>query len=216
MSDRYGSFRELQTYEKEDRDYRIKVRNGKYPVLIMAPHGGKIEPYTADIAEWIAEDDFDLYIFEGIKTNNSRDLHITSHHFDEPLALAAAARADIVLTIHGLRNGTEEFIMVGGLDVELGNRLIVAFIEAGFTIRESTAQYRGRRQTNICNRGRRGKGIQLEITFALRKRLFKDINLKQHFIRTVRSFILDVAQNSSFCKDRLDIIYDRNEPEPDR
>ncbi|WP_066633159.1 poly-gamma-glutamate hydrolase family protein [Desulfolucanica intricata] len=191
MSDRYGSFRELQAHEQENVDYRIKVRDSKYPVLIMAPHGGKIEPYTADIAEWIAGDDFALYIFECIKSTNSRDLHITSHNFDEPRALAAADRADIVLTIHGLRNRTEEFIMVGGLDEELGNELKTALKEAGLTVREPTAKYRGRRQTNICNRGRRGKGIQLEITFALRKHLFEDLHLKQRFTRTVRSFLWD-------------------------
>lgn len=190
MSDRYESFSELQAHEKENRDYKITVKSGRYPVLIMAPHGGEIEPYTADISGWIAGDEFSLYIFEGIKSNNSRDLHVTSHHFDEPLALTAAAQADIIVTVHGLRNESEEFIMVGGLDIELGNRLKTALIKTGFTIRESTAQYRGQRQTNICNRSRRGRGIQLEITFALRKRLFEDINQRQCFIRTTRSILL--------------------------
>jgi len=190
MPDRYGNFSELQAHEMENLDYQIVVRSGNYPVLIMAPHGGKIEPYTAELAEWIAGEDFALYIFAGLKTENRRDLHITSHSFDEPLALEAAARAEIVLTVHGLRNTSEEFIMVGGLDEELGNGLKKALLEAGFAIKETTAQYGGRRQTNICNRGRRGKGVQLEITFALRKRLFEDANHKQRFTRAVRSFLL--------------------------
>ncbi|WP_347488744.1 poly-gamma-glutamate hydrolase family protein [Desulfoscipio sp. XC116] len=199
MPDRYGNFYELQAHEAANRDYRIKTRSGKYPILIMAPHGGAIEPYTAGISEWIAEDDFALYIFEGIRTDNNRDLHITSHHFDEPLALAAAAQADIIVTIHGLRNGTEEFIMVGGLDEELGNGIKTTLIKAGFTIKASTAQYRGQRQTNICNRSRRNKGVQLEITFALRKRLSEDVNLRQCFIRAMRSFLLASVKSIGHC-----------------
>lgn len=203
MPDRYGNFQELQADKQENVDYRIKVRGGKYPVLIVAPHGGIIEPYTANIAGWLAGEDFALYIFEGVKAASSKELHITSHNFDEPRALAAAARAEIVLTVHGLRNGTEEFIMVGGLDEELGNGLKKALLEAGFIVKETTAQYRGRRQTNICNRGRRGKGIQLEITFGLRKRLFDDVHLRQRFINTVRSFLSDSLQNLSFGRDLL-------------
>lgn len=189
MSDCYGSFHELQIHEQENIDYRIKVREGRYPVLIMSPHGGKIEPFTADIAGWLAGDDFGLYVFEGIKAANNQDLHITSHNFDEPRALMATALADIVLTVHGLRNKVEEYIMVGGLDIELANGLQTALMEAGFAVREAEAQYRGQRPSNICNRSRRGKGIQLEITFALRKRLFEDIRQRDLFVKAVRSFL---------------------------
>lgn len=188
--DRYRNFGELQVYEVENRDYKINHKRGKHPVLIMSPHGGNIEPFTSQIAEWIAGTDFSLYIFEGIKETGIRDLHITSHHFDEPVALELVTEADIVLTIHGLLNSVDEFIMVGGLDTDLGDELKIALSKADFTIRESETQYSGLHPNNICNRGRSGKGIQLEITYTLRKRLFEDLDCRQRFVNVTRSVLL--------------------------
>ena len=50
MEEAYKSFGELSGYETEGQDYAVRIclRNGR--VLVMAPHGGKIEPGTAEIA----------------------------------------------------------------------------------------------------------------------------------------------------------------------
>jgi phage replication-related protein YjqB (UPF0714/DUF867 family) len=52
-------------------------------VCIIAPHGGKIEKWTSEIATALAGDDYNLYLFEGLKRAKNRDLHITSSRFDE-------------------------------------------------------------------------------------------------------------------------------------
>jgi phage replication-related protein YjqB (UPF0714/DUF867 family) len=108
MPDVYSDFRELQMHEKEGVDYRRIVSPSWNPVLIIAPHGGEIEPYTSEIAKWIAGPDFAYYSFEGIKRNNldTGRLHITSHNFDEPTLQQALKQAYLVLTIHGLKNST--------------------------------------------------------------------------------------------------------------
>ena len=54
MADVYANFRELQEHEQEGRDYLIKTSRNWQPVLIAAPHGGNIEPFTSVIAQWIA------------------------------------------------------------------------------------------------------------------------------------------------------------------
>lgn len=191
MTDRYLNFSELEASEEEDRDYRIVYFPGKYPVLIMAPHGGVIEPFTSEISEWIAGEDFSLYLFEGIRNHHVKDLHITSHHFDEPLALKALNQADLVLTVHGLLNTVDEFVMVGGLDLELCKKIESALTEAGFTIRKSEAKYSGKHPNNICNRGIKKKGVQLEITYALRKHLFGDETYRSRFINALRLVFFD-------------------------
>jgi len=76
MSDTYSNFRELKLHEQEDRDYRIKISANWHQVLVIAPHGGNIEPYTSEIAQWIAKDDFAWYLFEGIRDKEVRKLHI--------------------------------------------------------------------------------------------------------------------------------------------
>ena len=48
--DRYSSFKELQRHETLDKDYTLSFRNTGSRVTIMAPHGGKIEPRTSDLA----------------------------------------------------------------------------------------------------------------------------------------------------------------------
>jgi phage replication-related protein YjqB (UPF0714/DUF867 family) len=53
----YKSFGELSYNESEGQDYVIRTCLRNSPVLVMAPHGGKIEPGTAEIAEAIAGND---------------------------------------------------------------------------------------------------------------------------------------------------------------
>ena len=157
--------------------------------MIIAPHGGKIESYTSQITKWIAAEDFAWYCFEGIKNLDNRRLHLTSHNFDEPTVLLALQEAHIVLTIHGLKNSIDEFLMIGGLDTALGSELRVALQDHGFIVRDSEQGYGGVRATNICNRGCTGKGAQLEISLALRKRIFEDAECRLRFIETVRSVV---------------------------
>ena len=186
MPDSYSNFRELQSYEQEGRDYQIKTSRNWHPAIIVAPHGGNIEPYTSQIAKWIAGEDIAWYSFEGIKEVDIRRLHITSHNFDEPSLLKGLQQARTVLTIHGLKNSIEEFLMIGGLDSKFSNVLRIALQHRSFIVKESEQGYRGERATNICNRGSTGKAVQLEVSFALRKRIFEDEKCRVRFIDTIR------------------------------
>ena len=112
----YMSFKELADREVEGQDYRIRVELRDAPALIMAPHGGKIEPATSEIAEAIAGMDYSFYTFEGLKADGNSVLHIESHLFDEFCALQAVEKADIVVTVHGQIDQRDEFVMVGGLN----------------------------------------------------------------------------------------------------
>ena len=93
MTSPYKSFKELREREVEGRDYRIRINLKEGCVLVMAPHGGKIEPGTAEIAEAIAGHNYSFYSFEGLKADGNSVLRIESHLFDEPRALQAVERA---------------------------------------------------------------------------------------------------------------------------
>lgn len=189
MADVYANFRELQEHEEEGRDYLIKTSRNWQPVLIAAPHGGNIEPFTSVIAQWIAGAEFAWYSFEGVKGAGIRKLHITSHHFDEPLLLTGLQEAQTVLTVHGLKNSSAEFLMIGGLDSSLSNSLRIGLQDRGFIVKDSEEKYRGIHPENICNRGITGKGVQLEISFALRKRIFEDQECRARFVETIKRVI---------------------------
>ena len=191
MSGSYSNFQELQLHEQEGKDYQIITSRNWHRVLIIAPHGGKIEYYCSQICQWIAGEEFAWYSFEGITNGDNRRLHITSHKFDEPKLLRALQEAFTVVTIHGLKNHIDEFLMIGGLDSTLGSELQIALQSRGFIVRESEQGYRGERLTNICNLGCTGKGVQLEISFALRKKIFADAECRIRFIDSIRRVILD-------------------------
>jgi len=184
----YASFEELADHEREGQDYRIRIELRDPRVLIMAPHGGKIEPTTAEIAEAIAGIDYSFYSFEGLKTD-SRMLHIESHLFDEPRALQAAQRADVVITVHGQLNQKEEFVIVGGLNYRLRSEITAQLETASFQTRPPAEGLMGNDPMNICNRGKLGQGVQLEISRKIRDVLKHDRDHLRLFSEAVRKGI---------------------------
>ena len=65
--DKYSSFDELQNHEAPDKDYQLYICDAGSRVTIIAPHGGKIEPRTSDLAKRIARENYNCYCFEGLK-----------------------------------------------------------------------------------------------------------------------------------------------------
>ena len=165
---RYRSYAELARHEVLGRDYRVRVSAREHsPVLIVAPHGGMIEDGTSEIALLVAADDHNVFSFEGMKPHGAnRDLHITSHLFDHPECMALAARCDYVLSVHGCKGASH--VHVGGLDEQFAQRLALRLTEAGFPVDERSEKYPGRHPQNVCNRGARAQGAQLEFTYDLR------------------------------------------------
>jgi phage replication-related protein YjqB (UPF0714/DUF867 family) len=113
--DKYPNFEMLRGAERAD-DFRIDCRLRPSAVAIIAPHGGKIEPGTSNIAAAIAANDYCLYRFEGRKPRENRDLHITSTHFDEPECLTLISACDHVVAVHGCE-GEEQVVYMGGLEL---------------------------------------------------------------------------------------------------
>ncbi|TIW17673.1 MAG: replication protein, partial [Mesorhizobium sp.] len=61
MDNEFPNFVALRAAKIENVDYRIVVRRGERTggAIVMAPHGGKIEPRTSLITETIAGRDLD-------------------------------------------------------------------------------------------------------------------------------------------------------------
>ncbi len=167
--DRYCSFSELAQYEVEGIDFRCTVlRRPLSAVAVIAPHAGKIESRTSEIARAIAGEDFNLYLFEGIKKRgNYSALHITSRCFDEPGCLELLSTCSFVITIHGCV-GHDERVLIGGLDRSLKDKVAAELRQAGVNVQNDGHHFQATDPNNICNRGQSNRGIQLELTHALR------------------------------------------------
>lgn len=162
MGDKYRSFLELAKHEADGADYRVRtlVRPGS-AALLIAPHGGAIEPGTSELAELIAGEEHNLFCFEGLKSPAS-DLHITSHRFDHPMLLEMLLRCSVAVAIHGCKGQRE--IYLGGRDLALRGLLASRLSKHGIAVTEDEHRFPGKHPENICNRTWRGCGAQLELT----------------------------------------------------
>lgn len=170
LAKNFRSFADLAAAYDEGTDYVItRVPRPGSTVGIVAPHGGRIEAGTSEIATAIADTDFSLYIMEGIRSRgNYAALHLTSHYFDEPSCLELLVTCDDVVAIHGCRVDGE-VVLLGGLDKELAAELGAAMTMAGLVCYLDGHKFPGTHPNNICNRGRRRVGVQLELSAAFRE-----------------------------------------------
>lgn len=185
MADKYNSFAKLAREETGDGAFRVRLRKHLDTVVVIAPHGGGIEPGTSEIAEAIAGDDFSFYTFEGTKQTGNGDLHITSTSFDEPQGLALVRASPTVLSVHG-EASPGEIVFLGGRDAAFQKRLRVSLTAEGFEVRvHEDPGLSGRDPLNICNRGRSG-GVQLELSKGLRAAFFRSLRRQDRQDKTER------------------------------
>jgi phage replication-related protein YjqB (UPF0714/DUF867 family) len=166
----YRSYADLAAVQVRGRDYEIEVRRRPAsPVAVIAPHGGRIEDGTSEIARAIATDDFNLYLLEGTRPSfNYRALHLTSHRFDEPDCLALIRDCRFVVAVHGCKGGDQR-VLLGGRDVALRDRIAAALAAESLLAFRDGHPFPALHLENVCNRGADGRGVQLEITHPLRR-----------------------------------------------
>ncbi len=191
MPDHYRDFEHLRRHEVEGEDFIVEILPRRSRILVMAPHGGGIEPHTAHLATEIAGGIFSCYLFKGIKARGNRRLHLTSHRFDEPRALRAAGGADWVAAVHGERNPAAAYTMAGGLDRMLAQAVADRLMDAGFEIRSPRGPLAAVHPLNICNRGASGKGVQIEVSAGLRAELGRRPLDRARWTGAVRTALLE-------------------------
>ena len=190
MVDVYASFNELAAHEIEGQHYQIHVIDRGSPILILAPHGGYIEPGTLEIGEALAADCYSFYGFESLeKRRHATSLHLTSSRFDEPRALDLLSRVDLAISVHGRKDKEDsQTLWVGGLHERLRDRLVFLLNAACIPAKAVGAGHAlsGRDPKNICNQGRFGAGVQFEMPARLRQRLVLERQLLSQFKEILR------------------------------
>jgi phage replication-related protein YjqB (UPF0714/DUF867 family) len=171
MADHYLGYEDLARDHIEGVDYAIHVRPAAGArVAVVAPHGGRIEGGTSDIARLIAGEEHALYLFEGLRTSgdNFERLHLTSHCFDEPRCLDLISACETVIAVHGYAAAGPD-VLLGGRDEELKQRLVPALRAQGLSVQTDGHSYPGLDPRNVCNRSRSGMGVQIELSAPLRR-----------------------------------------------
>jgi len=185
MRSEFSSFAALLAAHREGEDFdRTIVCREAAMAVLLAPHGGRIEPHTAEIATEIAGDTFSLYCFRSRRRRAEANLHITSHHFDDPECVDLVAKHASAIAIHGCRGGQSR-ALIGGLDSDLIAELAAALLASGISARVSGHAYPGSHPMNICNRTALRAGVQFELTMPLRTG-----PQRASFVASVRSVLL--------------------------
>jgi len=163
---------------QEGRDYEIRAVQRSFEFLILAPHGGGIEPGTTEIAEALAGKEFSLYCFNGLLVDRNWDLHLSSVFFDESRCLHLLGNTNKAVAIHGCQ-GKEPVTWVGGLDDRMKTRVLASLQRVGFEAREDTSWHAGVNPLSLCNRTFSGMGLQLEISLGQRRLFFEGLSRSQ-------------------------------------
>lgn len=169
--DDLGGYDDLARHYAEGIDYAVHVVPRECSAIaVLAPHGGRIEGRTSEIARLIAGDDHSLYLFEGLRDSgdNFDRLHLASRRFDEPRALQLISFCDTVVTVHGYAAAGPD-VLLGGLNETLKLEVAKALGRNGLSYQTAGHRFPGTDPNNICNRGRTGMGLQLELSEGLRR-----------------------------------------------
>src|SRR5215470_12200644 len=100
------------------RDFCITFGDSRIErCLLIAPHGGGIEPGTSEIMREVAAvGGWAWYEFAGFLQRGNREaLHITSTGFNEPTLIRLLSRTNLVIAFHGAAPDDDRIVYVGGL-----------------------------------------------------------------------------------------------------
>lgn len=182
MAEKYKNFRELSTESMGNANYKIELQDRGTDFVIVGIHGWQIEPGTENVVRAIAGSDISSYLFLGSDSTQ----HITSHNFDESSCIDLLSRSKKTISIHG-KKGSDEFVILGGLDTELISKAEQALQESGFKVIPTTDTVAGIEPSNICNKGSSGKGLQIEMSRELRDSLVQDQSRMMTFAQIIRN-----------------------------
>lgn len=210
-ADTYGSNTELyadpelaegvdyvRRYQRHGLTYDPRV-DGEALVrtAVIALHGGGIETGTSELCLAIAGYHpatllpaeartplFDYWMFEGVRTSGNTELHVTSTHCDDPVALALCGGARRAVSLHGFspeKTGYPDLpkdtsvALVGGRDTAFKQILREELAAKRIDARDAAAypDLAGESPENIVNKTISGMGAQLELSTTLRESMFR-------------------------------------------
>ena len=194
---------------------------------IIAPHGGGIEPGTSELCLAVAGYHpamlpetppagvtYDYWMFEGLRPEDNKVLHVTSTGCDDPVALSLCGGAVHALSLHGFEADApgDRVVLVGGADESLRPSMLDALKaagrDAGFDAVDAVAaaaadgpgEIDGDDECNIVNRTLLKKGCQLELSKPLRQAMFGEFTRARRKHTTNELFWIFVA----VCRDVIE------------
>ncbi|MBI4533917.1 MAG: poly-gamma-glutamate hydrolase family protein [Candidatus Melainabacteria bacterium] len=170
-ADKYPDLESVKRHVSPD-DFRIRLLDRGSWALVIAPHGGYIEPGTSAIARAIAGRSYSLFDFQGLREDIAPDMHVTATRFRDPGLSCLLGFADVAVSVHGMGTAGHTTIWLGGLNISLKQLVRFNLEKAGFVVNPDSPRYRGESRYNIVNMAR-CCGVQLEFSDELLNQAFR-------------------------------------------
>jgi phage replication-related protein YjqB (UPF0714/DUF867 family) len=195
-------------------DDGLPEKCGVPKTTIVALHGGGIEFGTTELCLAVAGYHpatlavtpgtgvtYDYWMLEGLRADNNAQLHVTSTHCDDGVALSLCAGVLNVLSLHGFDASLAglpedaQTVLVGGRNDDLKQHLLREFEAVNVDAVDAVdhEKLNGDEATNIANRTLLGMGGHLELTGPLRSAMFDDDSRPRRANTTTKVFWAFVA-----------------------
>ncbi|MBX9725347.1 MAG: poly-gamma-glutamate hydrolase family protein, partial [Candidatus Obscuribacterales bacterium] len=122
-----------------------------------------IEPGSSYIARAVAGSQLNLYDFQGLRRRRPQELHVTSTRFRDRRLNDLLLHTRIALSIHSMGEQGSGEIWIGGLNLELKQRVCDQLSLSGFVVNGDSPRYRGVHPANIVNLASE-HGVQIELS----------------------------------------------------
>lgn len=198
-ADLYANYSSLSNAKVIGIDYKIINRKTTSGTAVIAIHGGSIEPGTTEVADIVAGNTYNYYSFSGIMSSNNSSLHITATNFDEPVAISLVQKSTKTLSVHGF-SSTAKLTYVGGLDKILVAKVKASLTAAGFKVADAPLAISATNTSNICNKNIYHKGVQIEMSTALRASFFSSLSTSGRQTKTTTFYKYTNALKTALVK----------------
>lgn len=172
MRDYFSDLDSLKAKLVKNRDYRIRWHNKRSAITIISPHGGYIEAGTSAIAKAIAGREYNFFDFQGLRQERVFELHVTATRFRDPVLTEMLEQGVIAVSIHSMGEEGDMTIWLGGLNLELKERIRLSLEAHGFLVNPDSPKYRGEHPKNVVNLPA-CKGVQVELPGKLIATMFR-------------------------------------------
>lgn len=194
QTDTYPNIEALENAETVGVAYNIEVKRQNPNMIYFSPHAGGIEVGTTELIYRVVElTGGSLYLFQGLLSSGNSRLHVTSTHFDEPMAVYMLSKHTDAVSFHGYKDDYNKNTLVGGLNTELRNLIVSKLNSKGIAAEVATDRFTATDPDNIVNRCASGKGVQLEISSKQRRAFFENDDWSKGNRGNVTQEFLDYA-----------------------
>ncbi|MER6605799.1 poly-gamma-glutamate hydrolase family protein [Streptomyces sp. NPDC000927] len=177
----YKSWKELTSHEKEGIDYKVETKKERSNWSHVAPHGGRMERLSLELAKTVATERRQNYGALNVLASDPERLRINEIYYDAPWARDIVGRAQYAITYHSVvtpnKGDPDVFAYVSGLATAQRDQIIAGFKKLKIFAKVASNEGHSGEAGALVNRTKKKQGVRIELSRALREKLVVSGNI---------------------------------------